>query len=84
LKLLALWSIIALPTGRESARKEKVPMIIHNKFNGRYFILEKNATAGDLIITLVRALDMVVKDIAKKKGMHPEDLMESCYQRGGL
>ena len=52
-------------------------MIIHTRFNGRYLILEKNATAGELIVTLVRALDMVVKDIAGNKNMDPEDLMNT-------
>ncbi len=51
-------------------------MIIYNKLNGRYYMSEKNATAGNLIFTLVRALDMVVKDIAKKKNMDPEVLMD--------
>lgn len=50
-------------------------MIIYNRLNGRYYMSEKNATADDLIFTLVRALDMVVKDVARKKRIDPEVLM---------
>ena len=51
-------------------------MIITNKLNGRYYMSEKNATADELITTLVRALDMVIKDIARRKDIDQKELTE--------
>lgn len=67
-----------LPTGREptTQKKEEIPMIITNKLNGRYYMSEKNATADELITTLVRALDMVIKDIARRKDIDQKELTE--------
>lgn len=51
-------------------------MIITNKLNGRYYMSEKNATADELITTLVRALDLVIKDISKRNGIDQKELAE--------
>lgn len=51
-------------------------MIITNKLNGRYYMSEKNATADELLTTLVRALDMVIKDIARRKDIDQKELAE--------
>ena len=67
-----------LPTGREptTQNKKEIPMIITNKLNGRYYMSEKNATADELLTTLVRALDMVIKDIARRKDIDQKELAE--------
>ena len=51
-------------------------MIITNRLNGRYYMSEKNVTAEELLTTLVRALDLVIKDLSKRNGVDQKELAE--------